>query len=216
MRLCAYCGDAASTDDHVVPKALYPPSKASSRVQRITVPACEACNRSWSDDEVHFRNVLLIAGESNAPVRELWESKARRSFRYADGSRRLRDLATQMVAVHTKEGERHMVFPGRDERVTRVVRKVIRGLCHHHRVLTAVSDGQVWVNVQQFEVPPAFLDEMTPRHVEEDVFKYRFVVAEEEGIHSCWLLNFYERRPFFGIVFHSEQAAANIQAEVTD
>jgi hypothetical protein len=61
------------------------------------------------------------------------------------------------------------------------------------------------------------LEEMMPRHVEEDIFRYRFAVADEDGIHSCWLLNFYERRPFFGIVYHSlharEEAEANIQAE---
>jgi hypothetical protein len=37
---CAYCGADATLDDHVVPRALYPPSKHCSRVQRITVDAC--------------------------------------------------------------------------------------------------------------------------------------------------------------------------------
>jgi hypothetical protein len=81
-----------------------------------------------------------------------------------------------------------------------------------------VADDQVWVDIQRFEVPPAFLEEMTPRHVEEDIFRYRFVVANEEGIHSCWLLSFYERRHFFGIVYHSleakEQVEASIQTQV--
>jgi hypothetical protein len=158
--------------------------------------------------------VLLVAGEPNAPVRELWEGKTRRSFAYSDGQRRLRDLIAKMVAVQTTEGERHMVFPARDERVTRILRKVIRGLCHHHRILTAVSDDQVWVDIQRFEVPPAFLEEMIPRHVEEDIFRYRFAVAGEESIHSCWLLNFYERRSFFGIVYSSLEARERAEAEV--
>jgi len=85
---CAYCGGDASTDDHVVPRALYPPSKAKSRIQRITIDACEACNNGWSNDEPHFRNVLLVAGDPNPAVRELWEGKARRSFTYVDGLKR--------------------------------------------------------------------------------------------------------------------------------
>src|SRR5215470_12946304 len=54
-KTCAYCGEPATTDDHVVPSALYPPSKNNSRVQRITVDACDRCNRDWSNDEAHFR-----------------------------------------------------------------------------------------------------------------------------------------------------------------
>ena len=82
---CAYCGEVASTDDHVVPRALYPPSKVTSRFQRITVDACQACNNGWSNDETHFRNVLLVAGDPNSAVRELWDGKTRRSFTYATG-----------------------------------------------------------------------------------------------------------------------------------
>lgn len=86
-RRCAYCGSTnASTDDHVVPTALYPHSKAGSRVQRITVPACLPCNKSWADDEVHFRNMLLISGDPNPVVRELWEGKTSRSFTQVDGA----------------------------------------------------------------------------------------------------------------------------------
>lgn len=109
-------------------RALYPPSKAMGTFRRIKVPACEPCNQGWTDDEPHFRNVLLIAGETNAAVRELWEGKTRRSFTYGDGRRRARDLAALMVPVQTAQGERHMVYPAKDERVMRVVRKVIRGL----------------------------------------------------------------------------------------
>src|SRR5262245_42452295 len=145
---CAYCGsNEAGTVDHVVPRALYPPSKATSKVQRITVPACRACNGSWTDDEPHFRNMMLVAGEANPAVRALWEGKARRSFGHSDGHRRVRDLAARLVVVETPEGERHKVYPGEDPRVTRIVRKVIRGLCHHHRLVSAVSDGQVWVDI---------------------------------------------------------------------
>jgi len=210
---CAYCGgERPTTGDHVISKALYPPSKATSKFQRIKVPSCEDCNRSWTDDEPHFRNMLLVSGEPNSAVRELWEGKTQRSFRYEDGARRRRDLAAQMVAVQTPEGLRHQVFPGRDPRVIRVVRKVVRGLCHHHGLLSAIPDGQVWADVQMFAVPPAFLDEMTEAHAEEDVLRYRFgVLDQDEDIHSSWLLTFYERTPFFAIVFRSEAAHERLE-----
>lgn len=216
IRFCAYCGsNQATTVDHVVPKSLYPASKASSKVQRITVPACEACNGSWADDEPHFRNMLLVSGEPNAAVRELWEGKTRRSFTHADGPRRIRDLTAQMIAVQMPESQWYMVYPGRDEHVTHVVRKVIRGLCHHHKLLSPVSDSQVWVDIQKFDVPPAFHTEMAEAHAEEDVLQYRFAVLDDGDIHSFWVLTFFERTPFFGIVFRSEDVRKRVQAEAS-
>ncbi len=62
---CAYCGAAAAKRDlereHVFPRCCYPASRGSSKVQRLTVPACRACNGSWSDDEAHFRSIMVIA-----------------------------------------------------------------------------------------------------------------------------------------------------------
>jgi hypothetical protein len=193
--------------DHVVPRALYPESKANSKVQRITVPACAACNRSWADDEPHFRTILLIAGEPTAVVRELWEGKTRRSFLQPDGPRRRLDVAQRMVPVQMPDGQRHKVYPADDQRFMRVLRKVVRGLSHHHEVLSPVSDEQLWADVQRFAAPPEFMSEMTVAHAEADVLEYRWaVLPEEEFIHSCWLLRFFERTPFIGIVFRSSEA----------
>ena len=161
---CAYCGHGASTTDHVIPRALYPPSRTASKVQRITVAACAACNEGWADDEPHFRNVLLVSGNPNPAVRELWEGKTLRSFTQVDGPKRVHDLATQIVPVKTPDGERHMIYPAKDERVLRIVRKVVRGLCHHHKLLSPVHDGQVMADIQRFLVPPELLSLMTVAH----------------------------------------------------
>ncbi len=56
-------------------------------------------------------------------------------------------------------------------------------------------------------MPPAFLEEMTFSHAEEDILLYRFTVGEgEDDLHSCWLLTFYQRTGFFGLVFNSVEA----------
>src|ERR1700738_490073 len=209
---CAYCCNDASTDDHVVPKALYPPSKATSRFQRITVDACEACNNGWSNDEPHFRNVLLVSGDPNSTVRELWKGKTRRSFTYADGLKRVRDLAAQIEPIQTPEGQRHMIYPAKDERVLRIVRKIVRGLCHHHKLSSPVHDSQVVADIQRFQVPEEFLLEMTPAHAEEDVLQYRYGVVDDPEIHSGWLLSFFWRTPFFCIVFRSVDARSRLEA----
>jgi hypothetical protein len=62
---CAYCGDWAPERDkeQVILACLYPCSKHRSRVQRLTVPACRTYKGLWEDDEVHSRNVALLAGD---------------------------------------------------------------------------------------------------------------------------------------------------------
>jgi hypothetical protein len=213
-RPCAYCGsEAAQTVDHVVSKALYPTSKASSRTPRITVPACKACNGGWVDDEPHFRNVLLVAGEPNALVRELWQGKTRRSFEQPDGRRRARDLTEHMEPIETPEGPRHLIYPARDQRVLRIVRKVVRGLCHHHGLISPVSDDQVVADIQRFEIPPAFQDEMVVAHAEADILVYRYSLVDDPHMHSGWVLNFFERTLFFCIVFRSSVARRLAEAE---
>lgn len=213
IKKCAFCGGPAGKDtrEHVIPSALYPDSKATSRVQKITVPACLACNKSWQDDEPHFRTMLLISGEANSVVKELWHGPTRRSFRHADGDRRRREVASQLVPVKRPSGNRHLVYPARDPRVLRVVRKVIRGLCHKHNLLSPVSDRQVWADIQKFGIPPEFASAFKEAHAEQDILRYQFAPLDDEHIHSVWILTFFERTPFLGIVFRSEDALAHFE-----
>jgi hypothetical protein len=148
--------------------------------------------------------MLLVAGDPNPPVRELWETTTLRSFEKVDGPRRLDDLFRQMSPVETSGGIRHMVYPAQDERFMRVLRKVVRGLCHYHDVLSPVSDGRVSADVLKCIVPQEFLDEMEPYHREQDIFEYRFWVLNEPEVHSVWLLTFFERRKFIAWVSGAE------------
>ncbi len=209
-RTCAYCGKVVGKVDkeHVIPRCLYPSSKSKSKVQRLTVPACRECNASWADDEAHFRNIMVIAGESNAAVRELWNTKTERSFQQVDGKRRLADLVAQMKP----HGERQMVYPGQDPKVMRVIRKIIRGLCHHHGIMSPVSDEQVWADVLTYVVPSRLLKSMERKHREADIFEYCYDVPGEPDIHSAWLLTFFEQRTFIGIVCTSPDGLSELAA----
>jgi len=70
FKSCAYCGDPANQKEHVIPKWLYPKSKSKSKLQRLTVPACNKCNKSLANDEAHFCNMLLLAGKKSSVVSE--------------------------------------------------------------------------------------------------------------------------------------------------
>ena len=200
VRKCAYCGAPGGGQDHAIPKCLYPKSRATSRVQRITVPACSSCNRGWADDEAHLRNVLLLAGETNAAVQELWETTARRSFSEVDGHRRLHDLANTLVPVKVEGQDRWKVYPAKDERVVRVLKKTVRGLSHFHRVETAVAEERVWVDVMKYRIPDKFVREIKFNHREPDVCEYWYEALDEGELSSVWLLRYFEKRTFIAAV----------------
>jgi hypothetical protein len=161
--MCSYCGE------HVFPRSLYPLSRSGSRVRRLTIPSCNECNRGWSDDEVHFRDVLVLAGEPNEARRELWETTIRRSFKEKDGMRRVRDLVEILHPIEIDGNNRQMVYPGQDDRVLRIVRKILHGLCHHHGVMSAVSEKRIWADILKYQIPKEFLSEMACEHREQDI-----------------------------------------------
>ncbi len=205
---CSYCGERRATDkEHVFPRNLYPAFKSSSRIQRLTIPSCNECNAGWSDDEVHFRNVLVIAGDPNEARRELWETTIRRSFNEKDSIRRLRDLVEISHPVEIEGNDRHMVCPGQDDRILRIIKKIIRGLCHHHGVMSAVTEGRVWADILKYQIPEEFLSEMAYEHREQDIVEYRYKVLRADGIDSVWVITFFQNVTFIGIVSMSEDGS---------
>jgi hypothetical protein len=173
-----------------------------SKVQRITVPTCRRCNSSWADDEAHFRNVINIAGDANESAFELWQTTTR-SFAQLDGRRRLIDLVQHLQQIKVDGQDRFMIYPGKDERVIRVIRKIVRGLCHFHQVATAVDERRVWGDVLKYKIPDEFLENMPILPLETDIFRYRFAVLNQLDIHSVWVLTFFERTTFISIVSES-------------
>jgi hypothetical protein len=189
-------------------RALYPKSLAKSRVQRIVVPACDACNDSWQDDEVHFRSMLLVCGQSTDVVKELWEGPVRRSFEKQDGYRRLADLHAQMVPVSSADGIRHRVYPDTDDRFLRVLRKIVRGLCYYHDLDgLPISDEQVWAGVLRDNIPPRILTAMTEGDTDTSVVRYFFDAPKDDSdLHSVWIIQFYGRAAFVAVVYRSAEA----------
>ncbi|MER9455609.1 hypothetical protein [Mesorhizobium sp. M0478] len=211
---CALCGEVRLvTKEHVVPRGLYPQSKADSRFQRIVIPTCATCNNGTSDDDVHFRNVVTIAGDQNSSVTELWEGPITRSFGKVDGRRRAQDLLALMSPIEQETGERYMIYPARDPRVLRIVRKIVRGLSYRHGLRWPVSDEEVFVDVLKTQIPENLIESLEVAHAEPDILDYRYGRIEDTtGLESGWLLRFYERTVFIGIVFESVEAYRGLQS----
>ena len=169
------------------------------QVQRLTIPACNKCNNSWSDDEVHFRNMLVIAGDPPSPTREeLWKTTINRSFDLIDGFKRMNDLLSQMKSVTHENREDHMVFPAEDPRVIRVCKKIIRGLSYYHEIDSPISEERVTVDVLKFEIPEHILNKMEYHHRDPDIVQYRYSILNYENIQSVWVITFFRSVTFIG------------------
>lgn len=62
---CVYCGAPADTSDHTPPRCFLP-RKLPETVQAMTVPACRACNASYSNDEVRAAAVICTVSFTEA------------------------------------------------------------------------------------------------------------------------------------------------------
>ncbi len=186
---CAYCGKHGLplTRDHVFPANLYPDSLSRSPVQRLTVLSCRSCNAAWSDDEAHFRNVLLMCGDPGPLRKELYHGPMMRSFDEVDGLRRLDDLIAQFR--RSPDASHATIFPGEDPRVLRIVRKSVRGLCHHHRLDSPVPDNQVKVQIVPFKIPGTFLDQLSYGERDADVVRYWYALFDDPNVKSAWLIS---------------------------
>ena len=176
-----------------------------TKIQLLTVLACSNCNNGWSDDEAHFRNVITMAGDPpNAPRQELWETKISPSFGKNDGQKRINDITAKMEPINMSGIVRYMIYPAEDERVIRIIRKIIRGLCHYHNIASPVSDKYVWADILRYTVPPGLIQKMNYYHREQDIVEYRYEISNERDMNSAWLITFFQKVTFMGVVFTSE------------
>lgn len=214
---CALCGEyRLVTKDHIPPRGLYPTFREANNARRITVRSCAECNNGSADDDVHFRNVVLLAGEASPTVLELWEGPVRRSLDQVDGHRRALDIFSIMKPAPDVPGDRYRIFPADDPRILKTVRKIVRGLSHHHGIQTAVHDEQVLADVQRGAVPDELFEAMTAHDVDARVFDYRLIVSDQfPYASSLWLLRFYQRTTFIATVFKSLADRAAFDVEVS-
>jgi len=215
MEQCTYCGVEVEKPDRedVVPKCLYRESDLRNGPCLVKVPACRSCNASFSNDEAHFRNVLMLAGDPNDTVQRLWAGPVARSFQLCDGEKRKEDLR-RLMRPQTPQGP-HRVYPAEGPRVMRVVKKIVRGLSRHHGLQWPVSEEAVMADVLRWPVPPAFEPDVRKHDIVPEVFYYGYDdLAEPPNGSLCWVLTFFERTRF--VAFVEPEAAVGTDDPTTD
>lgn len=205
-RPCVFCGsvdeDNPRTKGHVLQKSMYP-ERGFEHVQRITVPECGRCSVIWKDAEDRFRSLMVMCAPSeNQHANIKWDGAIRRAHaRAEDGRRRVRDLVKWIVTQESQHGEVAKLYPGSIEDVHIVVRKMVRGLCHWHKLGTQVPDNQVLVVGQFEDHPPPDVESAEFNHLP-GIFRYSYFGRhlEPDTFHISWLLTFYEAVSFIAFV----------------
>lgn len=210
---CAYCGTTAvdRTKGHVVPRSIYP--SLLPNAQRLTVPECLDCKKHWENADPHFRNILITIWNPEKTVKDNRFNKMARSFTKRDGQRRFKELTGQFVTTANAGQVREIIYPARDEQFNLVLRRIVRGLCHHHGLGSAIADARVACDVMLWKIPDQFQSEITWHDVGPDFFRYGFSLINDNQLHSFWLIRFSKHIEFFGIV-RSDDVGSNIPTNV--
>jgi hypothetical protein len=142
----------------------------------------------------------------NTPTRtELWNTTVDRSFSQVDGWKRLKELAEQLKPVTVSGQDRHMIYPGNDSRVIRIIRKIVRGLSYYHNISWPLPDNRIFVDVLKYKVPDYLLNAMEFHDRDKDIVEYRFHVLNEQDIQSAWIIAFFQTVPFIAMVSSGQE-----------
>lgn len=118
---CIYCGERASTRDHVPPKFLLErPLPTNLR----TVPSCVRCNHNASLDEQYF--LVLLGQVSPSPAIAAKNSPGGVIDRTLTRSPALEERLLQSLGVDEESGS--IFIQPETERVNRIVKKIATGL----------------------------------------------------------------------------------------
>jgi hypothetical protein len=195
---CAYCGEVATTEDHVPPQSLYTPPLPGNLV---TVPACSICNNGASDDDEVFRNELSIMagsfGESANAAERLKTSL--RGIRRNKATLRRMVLGASEVDRVSQGGiylGKGYAVPVQGEAHRRVINRIIRGLYWHHcdaslGMANPVHQFCIDKTKPRWEEALEALRPLKLRHImigDGQTFQYCYGQAVDASLDTIWLL----------------------------
>jgi hypothetical protein len=194
--VCIYCGNIATTKDHVPPRSFFPKPFLSNL---ITVPSCFECNNRFSNDEEYLRTVLASAlqdRDSEELVTQIWEQKVERALKRNEPLIGSIYNSLQLVSIYdgsTLLGKR-MAFTIDMDRIERVISKIVKGLffCHVGEPLAPNFSVKTALNPEEFPERYSSLIQASPINtLGNGVLRYRRVHAVDDPNCSIWLISFY-------------------------
>lgn len=205
-RVCVYCGEIGTTNDHVPPENLFPIPRPNDL---ITVPSCLRCNNGFSRDDEHFRTIIACDEESagHPQAQRLWSGKILRQLHRAGGKgggAAIPELIRQSFGSAANVTQAQVCAS--ECRIARVLIRIVEAL-HYEETGERVPTGwEVRVNLSPdftacdglggarrlFESTPGFCG----RDIGDGVFSYRMVRLPNQEHAHAWFLQFFAKRAF--------------------
>lgn len=207
---CVYCGDSATTMDHVPPRTLF----QKPRPELITVPSCSSCNNDPSKDDEYFRNLLLTDDRirDHPEAKGLIEAYTRSLKRpQATGLRAAMLRDTTRFPLISPAGIIYGEGTGLKSDFTRerkVLERVTKGLFYHEFQTPHPNENSISVYSTRhmdegrkgLNTVLEFISYIKPENkktIGNDVFSYGYAIAEDHPDGSFWVLTFFKTIPFF-------------------
>lgn len=218
---CIICNERpATTDDHIPPKCLF---AREDRKNLLKLPTCLDCNNHSSMDDEYLRSVLISRAdvEESKGTDELRNTLMRSlSDPEQHGFQKLYTKSIGLKKVFTPSGLYlgfHPVFNVDYGRLEKVLSKVIRGLYFYHskKVLKKeysikiIAEDDLKLQTQKIKdfiksKILYFLDQTFLHEIGRNTFQYKFLLTREDKYASAWILRFYGKVHFLGLVLRDQ------------
>lgn len=209
-KFCVYCQKSLAatedTRDHVIPESLFP-KPLPVNINMITVPCCDACNKSFQMDEGLFRATILF-GEAGISEegQKIWQTALGRTFKGGDkGLQNAIGKSFEKVMTTTQSGillgSRLATKPDWS-RLGHIIEKIVRGLYYfEYREILPLSAG---IEFGFFSLPDfekylerlqqmnAGIDLLLGKRQWPGVFRYKYNRVAGYPNMSMWLMLFYD------------------------
>ncbi len=224
--LCVYCAKAdATTVDHVPPKGLF---AKGQRHDLIRVPACRACNGSFSTEDEYARQIFTMAAgaDDSVHVREARATTFRSMERY--DHRKMLEATYRNFSF--REKWRHGVYLGLHPmqqfdrpRICRFVARTVVALFYHElgralpinytaSVEMLQDDPNVYPFARRLALENLHRKALSQgiHSVADGAFEYAYFTDEMVGMegadpnYSCWAIRFYGTLSFVAFTPNKE------------
>lgn len=102
---------------------------------------------------------------------------------------------------------RHKIYPIKDPKFVLVLMRIIRGLCHHHCLGTAIPEERITCDVLRYKIPEGIEEEMDWKVIEDSFIRYSYIEWVNEEIQSTWIVEIGTQMQFIAWINSSSNQA---------
>lgn len=201
--ICVYCGNPAEDEDHIPSRNLY--KGVAKNIKPIKVPSCKKCNKSFSKDEVFFRDLIVGSRyDYSLTATQLFNTAISRSIRRNPSLGWQMFKQMSLVNLKTPSGiylgkKTAFKFTSQDHsRVFNVLDKYIKGLFFYQFNKVLPKDWIIkhfWMTKKFEQKVLSTLRDLTWKIINENIFAYGCNWVPNTN-QSIWCLVFFGK-PFF-------------------